>query len=421
MKIKIVDSICGSGKTSAIIEMIKNDTSNNKYIYITPFLTEVKRIKDSCKNKHFCEPKYTGKGNKSFNFNNLILKGKNIVSTHALFQKATQDTIALIKSNNYILILDEVFNVVEQLNISKDDINLLFEQKMIKEENGYILWLDDNYNGEFNYLKYLAQNKSLIMWKDTILIWMFPVEVFKAFNDAYILTYLFEGQEQCYYYKMNGIEYDYYYATKENNKFVIKKKDENYKIIDKQIKENLKNKINIIQNDKLNSVGSGNNYELSHNWFRNEENKDMVKQLKNNIYNVFNNIFPKEKQPKRHYENGKEIKSEPITLWTTFLDQKNRLKGKGYTKTFLSCTSRATNVYSKRYNIAYCLNVFNNPFIQKFFQSNGININQDLYALSELIQFIFRSRIRNNENIKIFIPSIRMRTLLINWLENLLP
>ena len=121
MKIKIVDSICGSGKTSAIIEMIKNDTSNNKYIYITPFLTEVKRIKDSCKNKHFCEPKYTGKGNKSFNFNNLILKGKNIVSTHALFQKATQDTIALIKSNNYILILDEVFNVVEQLNISKDE------------------------------------------------------------------------------------------------------------------------------------------------------------------------------------------------------------------------------------------------------------------------------------------------------------
>ena len=150
MKIKIVDSICGSGKTSAIIEMIKNDTSNNKYIYITPFLTEVKRIKDSCKNKHFCEPKYTGKGNKSSNFNNLILKGKNIVSTHALFQKATQDTIALIKSNNYILILDEVFNVVEQLNISKDDINLLFEQKMIKEENGYILWLDDSYNGEFN-------------------------------------------------------------------------------------------------------------------------------------------------------------------------------------------------------------------------------------------------------------------------------
>ena len=46
------------------------------------------------------------------------------------------------------------------------------------------------------------------MYKDVILIWMFPVEIFKSFKDAYILTYLFKAQEQCYYYKMNGIEYD---------------------------------------------------------------------------------------------------------------------------------------------------------------------------------------------------------------------
>ena len=49
VKVKIVDSICGSGKTSAIINMINEDKSDMKYIYITPFLTEVKRIKDKCK------------------------------------------------------------------------------------------------------------------------------------------------------------------------------------------------------------------------------------------------------------------------------------------------------------------------------------------------------------------------------------
>ena len=46
MKIKVVDSIMGSGKTSwAISKMNYND--NKKYVYITPYLSEVKRIKDN--------------------------------------------------------------------------------------------------------------------------------------------------------------------------------------------------------------------------------------------------------------------------------------------------------------------------------------------------------------------------------------
>ena len=40
-----------------------------------------------------------------------------------------------------------------------------------------------------------------------------------------------------------------------------------------------------------------------------------------------------------------------------------------------------------------------------------------MYALSEMIQWIFRSRIRNNEDINIYIPSSRMRNLLIEFLE----
>lgn len=45
-KITVVDSIMGSGKTSAMINHI-NSHSENNYIFITPFLAEVQRIKDS--------------------------------------------------------------------------------------------------------------------------------------------------------------------------------------------------------------------------------------------------------------------------------------------------------------------------------------------------------------------------------------
>lgn len=402
-KIKIVDSICGSGKTSAIINMINEDETDNKYIYITPYLTEVERVKKNCKDRKFKEPKFNQYGNKFDNLNKLISEGENIVSTHALFHKANMQTVELLKSKDYILILDEVFNVIEQCNISKNDVQMLINEGYAKIENDYLIWNEDKqYTGAFENIKYLAINKSIVVYKDIILIWMFPVEIFKAFKDSYILTYLFEAQEQCYYYKMNNIEYEYYYGTYENNKYIIKPKDDNYFLIEKQIKSKINENIEIIEDSKLNAVGDG-KYNLSHTWFRDDKNKDNISQLKSNITNYF--------------INKQKAKSDTI-LWTTFKDQQSKLKGKGYTKGFVSCNIRATNDYVDKYNLAYCINIFNQPFINKFFQSKEININQDLYALSEFIQWIWRSRIRKYESITLYIPSSRMRILFKYWLEN---
>lgn len=383
--------------------MINEDNSNNKYIYITPFLTEVERIKKSCKVKKFFEPKYNQNGNKFDNLNKLISEGKNIVGTHALFHKANMQTVELLKSNDYILILDEVFNVIEQCNISKDDVNMLVNEGHANIIDDYLIWNNDKeYDGQFNNIKYLSINKSIIVYKDVILIWMFPVEIFKAFKDAYVLTYMFEAQEQYYYYKMNGVKVEYYYAYLDDNKYRIHIKDNNYNIIESNIKNKLNELINICDDDKLNAIGD-NKYNLSHSWFNSSSNISLVKTLKNNITNYF--------------INKNKAKTNTI-LWTTFKDQKDKLKGKGYTKSFISCNLRATNDYSDRYNLAYCINIFNQPFIKQFFNSKGIEINQDLYALSELIQWLWRSRIRKGEPINIYIPSSRMRNLLQNWLND---
>ena len=50
---------------------------------------------------------------------------------------------------------------------------------------------------------------------------------------------------------------------------------------------------------------------------------------------------------------------------------------------------------------------------------NGIKFNQDHYALNILIQWLFRSAIRQKtpKEIDVYIPSERMRELLINWLN----
>lgn len=56
--------------------------------------------------------------------------------------------------------------------------------------------------------------------------------------------------------------------------------------------------------------------------------------------------------------------------------------------------------------------------IVKVLSFKGASLNQELYALSEMVQFIWRSRIRDSETIDLYIPSARMRNLLIRWLDD---
>jgi hypothetical protein len=50
-------------------------------------------------------------------------------------------------------------------------------------------------------------------------------------------------------------------------------------------------------------------------------------------------------------------------------------------------------------------------------KKKGVNIDEETWALSELIQWLFRSAIREENEINIYIPSKRMRSLLQEWLE----
>lgn len=78
---------------------------------------------------------------------------------------------------------------------------------------------------------------------------------------------------------------------------------------------------------------------------------------------------------------------------------------------------RASNAYRNKNVGMYLVNKYVNPIILNFFGLYDVHINQDAYALSEMLQWIWRLAIRDGKPIKLYIPSKRMRTLLINWLE----
>ena len=93
---------------------------------------------------------------------------------------ANETTKELIYSGNYTLILDEAIEVVKQLNISADDLDMLFKNNWIINKDDRIIWnmeqeknMQREYDGEFKHLKQLALNNNLILHNDSVILWNF--------------------------------------------------------------------------------------------------------------------------------------------------------------------------------------------------------------------------------------------------------
>ena len=122
MRINVVDAGCGIGKTTALINKMNDDMTEQKYLFVTPFLSEVERIKKACPDKHFIDPQEGQNKNKLLDLSKLIEEGQNIVTTHALFKKLDKDIVDVTLLRDYILVMDEVADLVEELPISKSDL-----------------------------------------------------------------------------------------------------------------------------------------------------------------------------------------------------------------------------------------------------------------------------------------------------------
>ena len=409
MNITIIDSKPGKGKTSYAIQMMC-DEYNKKFIYITPFLNECERIKESCDNRYFFEPNTKmGKGSKLRHFNELLKEGNNIASTHALFSNINQETVDALKKHKYTLILDETMNILEELKITKKDLNYLFQVNAIEfnETTKKLKWIDDEYDdlGKFADIKNACKFGDVYLIDNKLCYWLFPVEIFDLFEEVYIMTYMHKGQIMTYYLDLYNVKYDVK-SVEFLYTFDFGKGDEDiYKLVD-YVKEGnsiYKDLINIYEGP-LNKI-ENKKTDFSKTYYINDKknNKEKIMKLQKNLVNYFINIVKGKGE-----DNG----------WTVFKDFQSYLKGRGYTKGFIEFNIRATNKYRHKKNLAYCCNVYLNPEHKKLFRANNIEIDENYYALDKIIQWIFRSQLRDGLPINIYVPSSRMRELLVKWINN---
>ena len=342
-------------------------------------------------------------GRKLSNLKELVKNGENIVTTHALFHCFDTELIDMFWRQNYTLFLDEVTDVVEPYESlqSKADFNV-FTQCIadINEETGIIkLKRDIDYDGlKFAEEKNLCELDGLAYYGGSVVMRLFPISIFNAFRNVYILTYMFDAQMQSYYYKFHNLPYKHIYITGDNPVESTFTEDEAKKRI---VKRDFRSLINIVDDEKMNMIGSRDT-DLSKSWYDRNAKNGGLDVIRRNLANFYIN------------KTGKGV---DYNLWTTFADYKKKVQGKGYTKGFAAMNSRASNKWGKCDCVAYTVNRYVNPLIVQFFSKCGIDVDQDAYALSEMLQFIWRSAIRNNKPITLYIPSKRMRDLLITWID----
>lgn len=404
-KIIIVDAIMGRGKSTAAFRHINENMGECKFLYIAPYLEEVDR---ACSNCEFIQPG-DDTTSKLGSLIGYMHKNKNVALTHELFKRFTSDVIVLVKEKGYHLILDETFDTTEQLDVSIQDMEIMTTSNLldISSVDGRVTWKFGEYSGGLFKEVYDMVTQRVTHYSSKKLFSRFNPNIFKAFESVRIITYLFKGSEFEGYLKSFGIEYEI--VGVDNDEKGVKFSDKP----DAPPPMDIKSLITIVDN-KWNRVGDD-KFALSKSWY-----------IKNCTSKSSRGAQALGRGLRAFFVHRKG--EDPITaeerMWCTFSDRieyvsraSNSQGRSRYLSDFVSLNIRATNKYSHCNRLAYLVNRFFNPNIKQFYASLGYKINDDQMALSEMIQWIWRSAIRNGEPITVYIPSSRMRNLLKRWLD----
>ena len=403
-KIEVLDAVMGSGKTTGIISwMIANP--QNKYLYVSPMLTEVEeRIPTACESLEFTFPNTEEFHSKGEHLLSLLVRGKNISFTHSLFSDMTKDHLYWIEKHGYVLIVDEEIDFIESYKgvYGKDDIVSLEKSGHVSvdEDNlGKVSWTWDTMEGSTVYsrLKRLCDLDMLYCAKRDreMMVIHLPLELVAKSNRTILLTYLFEGSVMECFMKMRGVE--------------ISKFTELGEYSDKEIKEKAKSLIQLIETKTTKQVK---HYSMSYIWYTNSARKEELDHISRAIFSVYR------KAPK-----GDFLFTAPKEVSTRY-DERGRKRKRTILhrdlpdEYYLYSGAKATNIYADRSFLVHAYNRYPNLVVKAYLQDYAYPPNEDRFALSEMIQWIWRSRVRNDQPIFLCVLNKRMEKLLLEWLNS---
>lgn len=426
--VEILDSIMSSGKTTAIIDWMDKNPQE-KYIYVSPNLSEVvDRIPNSSK-LDFISPSIDEfNSTKLEHLNSLLLEGKHICCTHKLYLSMNNFSMDLIASRGYTVILDEEIDVMQSYKgYSFKDVQWLMKEGYIKqnESDGSVDWIKDDEllnssDHRYFYCKNLCDKKALYLTrfdinsvkaKSVMMVTQIPVRLLECAKRVIVLSYLFKGSILDCFLKLKGFE------IKDFTDVTVEYKRPSY----------FKDLITVVPPEDLK------NFNLTSYWWEHKSTeKDGISKVQNYIL-----------RNARKYSNG----DNRLVCWTI---PKDRAKGVstaskttklvnpvGYvfskekvedetnedkTKTvktpcWLAQNTRATNNFAHKTVMIHCYNRYPLQDIASYLEDYNCKLDDDVFALSELLQWAYRGCVRKNQKMTLCIGSKRMYELFQNWIN----
>lgn len=418
-RVEVLDSIMGSGKTTEIFKWI-DANPDVSYIYVSPMLTEVDtdgRIHQEVNNVKFHSPSIDSADTKTEDMNNLLLEGKSIACTHSLYLAMNNYSMDLIKRGNYCVIFDEEINVMSDFKgYSVEDILWLEQEGYITRDksDGSVIWnkeddLLDSNKHSYSFFKNLCDKKSLYITrfdknsppdKKVMMISQVPVRLLECANRVVAITYMFKGSVLDSFLKLKGFETVPFTEVQ-----VINLKPSHYKDL-----------ITLVPPDEK-TKGMA----LSSSWWFSKATGDDVQSVRNYILRNARKYagtpeklsFTLPKERTKDLNKGSKTKTvNPIG----FVYHKNEDGEKVHN--WLAAQTRATNKYSNKTTMIHCYNRYPLLTVSSYLQDYKQPLDQDVFALSEILQWSFRGCLRNNEPMVLCCASQRMYNLVSKWLND---
>jgi hypothetical protein len=397
--ITIKDYPCGSGKTTSMIDSFKQE---EKYLVILPYLTEVDRVIADALNITFVQPSAEDNihNTKTESLKELLLTGCNIATTHSMYERLVPLAEAGLLED-YNIIIDEVPEVVQSVSSKSKTsiIEIYIKGGFIEVEDTGLVSATDKWREKkeevadtlSNKILTYAETGCLYLLGEHMFVWAMPSKLLTSGKSVTIMTFKAEGSLLVSY--MNKLSLPHIIERDKHKEYAFR--------------EQAADLIN------LEDIPSISKLKLSHTGQQEGMGSAVYcSKLSGGLKNLrarqlrgldLSNVLLTCKKDAWFKDNGKA---------GVFAQSSKMFENTNW----IANTTRGTNEYAHCSHLIYLYDQHINPLVARWLNNNSRYFD-DAYALTELIQWVWRSRIRRGEPITLYLPAPRMRGILIDWLE----
>lgn len=409
-QIEILDRLPGCGKTHAIFNYMA-EHSEQPWLYLSPMKSEIQNRVPTESDRVGMEffiavergdhPDYKTMGLQVLE---AMKEGKSVACTHNLMLRFTDEHITQVKEKGYNIVCDEELDLIKGYNnLKHGDVSFLVENKHIEisPEDGKVTFLSEmSTESRYGDIKLFSDMGCLYSAKSRseFLVIQISPKIVKAANRFVLLTYNYTGSVMDTFMTMHGF-------SSKNIEGVNTRKQ------NKDVAKELLELITFIETPSVKKWHRRKSC-FSSTWWKNVSKEDLesiqkaiksiMTQRKVNSTDLMV-TFPMGNLTGRGSDNERVSKILDLPKVNTDI-------------AYVTYNTRATNAFAHKTLAIHLTNLYPMQPVMVYMQDMGFVCDSDAYALSTLVQWLFRGCIREGKPMQVALFSERMSTLFKHWL-----